>query len=470
MDMPSLRREIGNTPASAPRLPVAIIGGGFSGTITALNLLRTLPPDQPVLLCERAEKFACGTAYSTEHDDHLLNVRAANMSAFAEQPDSFETWLRGCAFDDTRRVRHTPEGVFAARPLYGRYLNAMLDMGMAGVAGSARLRLVPEEVVDIAPAPGGSSGGWSLAFAGGAMQRVAGVVLAIGNLRCQPCDTEIYRTDAWAASTLRGLRPGLPLLVIGTGLTTMDLAVSLHARGFPGPVIALSRRGLLPRRHAPAASWPRPCFTEAERASLPALLARMRRELAAARAQGVDWRGVVDSIRPDTQALWRGLPARDRARFLRHLRPFWDVHRHRLAPPVADRIEQLRADGYLRILRGRLGGIEQVDGTAWAVVRRRGAAPERIAVQRVVNATGTETAARTDDRLLRALLARGLVRLDGMGLGIEVTEALQTVDAQGRASASLWALGPLVRGMFWECTAVPDIRVQASHLAMQMAR
>ncbi len=153
------------------------------------------------------------------------------------------------------------------------------------------------------------------------------------------------------------------------------------------------------------------------------------------------------------------------------MRPFWDVHRHRLAPPVAEQIERMQASGYLRILRGRLRGIEQDGDAAYALVQRRSAAaPERIAVQRVINATGVESTARSDDRLLRALLARGLVRLDALGLGIDVTDALQVVDAQGRASASLWALGPVVRGVFWECTAVPDIRVQASHLAMQMAR
>jgi hypothetical protein len=226
MDMSSLRREVG---ASAERLPVAVIGGGFSGTISALNLMRTLPPDQTVLLCERAQKFACGVAYATEQNDHLLNVRAANMSAFAEQPDSFECWVRGCASEDTRRVRHTPEGVFASRSLYGRYLNAMLDMAMAGCAGSARLRLVAEAVIDVAPTPGG----WLLVFAGGAVQRVGAVVLAIGNVRSSPCDSEIYRSDAWAPGALEDLHGDLPVLVVGTGLTTMDLAVSLRAAAAP---------------------------------------------------------------------------------------------------------------------------------------------------------------------------------------------------------------------------------------------
>jgi uncharacterized NAD(P)/FAD-binding protein YdhS len=453
----------GHAPA---RLPIAIVGAGFTGTIVALHLLRELPPQQHLLLCERGRTFGRGTAYGTEHHEHLLNVRAANMSAFTDQPDSFERWLRACAFDDTVRVRDTEVGLFAARSLYGRYLNAMLDMGMAGVAGTARLQLITDEVVDIEPAPGG----WKLTFASGAWHRAAGVVLAVGNLPGRNRDSALYRTDPWAPGVFQGLVPGLPVLVIGTGLTAMDLVVAMHERGFPGPVLALSRRGLMPREHAPAAAWPRPVFTPAERASLLALLRRMRREVARAASQGVDWRGVIDSIRPDTAELWRGLPQRDRARFLRHLRPFWDVHRHRLAPPVAAQIKALCASGYLQVIRGRFQGVEPAEGAAVAIVKRRGCEPERITAQRIINATGVESAAHCEDRLLKNLLARRLVRLDATGLGIDVTDAFQVIDARGRAAFNLWALGPVVRGVFWECTAVPDIRVQAAALAGEMVR
>lgn len=463
MDLPV---TLAGTDVAGRRLPLAVIGAGFSGTITALNLLRTLEPDQDVMLCERSGKFARGVAYATEQNDHLLNVRAANMSAFAEQPDSFESWVRGCAGHDTARVRETPVGVFAARSLYGRYLAAMLDMAMASVAGTGRLRLVTDEVVDVVP----SAGGWRLVFASGAAQLAAGAVLAMGNLGSAPRDTPAQRFDPWAPAAFDGLLPGLPVLILGTGLTTMDVVLALHARGFPGPVIALSRRGLLPQRHAPAAPWRRPAFTRAERASLLALLRRVRREIAAARAQGVDWRAVIDSLRPDTALLWRGLPEWDRARFLRHLRPYWDVHRHRMSPPVADQIDSLRASGYLRVVRGRLRGVEEGEGHAVATIQPKGGAAEKITLQRVIYATGVESAARCNDRLLGSLRARGLIRFDSMGLGVDVTDAFQVIDAQGRASASMWALGPLVRGVFWECVAVPDIRVQVSQLALQVAR
>jgi len=450
--------------------PIAVIGAGFSGTITALHLLRTLPPGVGVLLCERAASFGRGTAYSTLNRGHLLNVRAANMSAFADQPDGFETWLEAHAVECGEQVHTTDVGRFAPRALYGRYLAAMLYRGAAEPSARSRLQLVADEVLDIAPVPGG---GYELMFGGGSpARRVSGVVLAIGNLPSSDADTAVYRSNAWAPGTLDGLKPGLPVLVVGTGLTTMDLVVSMYNSDFPGPVIALSRRGLLPQEHAAAKPVARPVFTPAERSSLMGLLRRVRREVARVEADGGSWRAVIDAMRPDTVDLWRGLTERDRARFLRHLRPFWDVHRHRLAPPSATLIRRLRESGYLQVVRGRWGGIEE-DSDAeggTVIVRPRNAPERRVRVQRVINATGTERASRCANTLLQNLLTRGLLRFDAQGLGMQVTDAFQVVDAEGSAASDLWALGPITRGVFWECTAVPDIRVQAERLAAGLAR
>ena len=448
--------------------PIAVVGAGFSGTITALHLLRRLPPGLGVLLCERAQSFGRGTAYSTLNPSHFLNVRAANMSAFADQPDGFSAWLASTEVETGALVHSTDVGQFAPRALYGRYLAAMLHRGAAEPSARDRLELAAAEVLDVERVAGG---GYALRCGEGAPpRRVSGVVLAVGNLPCADTDTAVYRSNAWAPGTLDGLKAGLPVLVVGTGLTTMDLAVSLYNSDFPGPVIALSRRGLLPQEHAPAPPAKRPEFSPAERSSLLTLLRKVRREIQDVEAAGGSWRAVIDAMRPDTVELWRGLTDRDRARFLRHLRPFWDVHRHRLAPPSAAVVERLRATGYLRVIRGRFGGIEHGEQGASVVVRPRNAPEQRIPVQRVINATGMERASRCGDPLLRRLLARGLVRFDAQGLGVQVSDALQVVDAEGHAANDLWALGPITRGVFWECTAVPDIRVQAERLATSLAR
>jgi uncharacterized NAD(P)/FAD-binding protein YdhS len=441
---------------------IAVIGAGFTGTIVALQLNRMLAQRRRIVLCERAPNAGQGAAYGTRHPDHLLNVRAANMSAFPDDPGNFATWLQGAATENPCNVHQTEAGIFASRALYGQYLSSLLSRAMAE---SNRIELAPE-VVDAVP----EARAVRLHFADGATCPAAAAVLAIGNLPSPDQETAFYRPHPWADDATSGLQPGLPVLIIGTGLTTVDLAIEIQERGFPGPVIAVSRRGLLTNRHAVAAPWPAPEFSPAERSSLLALLLRLRKEAAQAKARGIDWRGVVDSIRPLTAELWRGLTERDRSRFLRHLRPFWDVHRHRMAPPVAAMVEKMRETGFLQIHRGRILQIAGGTGGAKVDWLPRGARePQQMTVQRVINATGVENAARSADPLMRNLLRRGLVRLDRYGIGVDVTDALQIGDNQGRAAPNFWALGPIVRGIFWECTAVPDIRIQAEQVARHAA-
>lgn len=449
-------------PAVASRLPVAVIGSGFSGTMVAIHLAGWLPPDQPILLCERGA-FARGTAYATPNPDHLLNVRAGNMSAFPRQADHFERWLATAPPDYAGQSVQTEAGVFASRGLYGRYLFSLLNRAVAG--NRDRVRPMHAEVQDIAP----DGDGYRLLCADGAAHRVSAVVLAIGNVPATPADSPLCRNNPWSPDALAGLQPDRPVLIVGSGLTMVDLALELHGAGFTGPVVAVSRRGLLPRRHAATTRWPTPSFSAAERASLPRLLARARRELREAEALGVGWRSVIDSLRPVTTELWRGLPEAERARFLRHLRPFWDVHRHRLAPPVADRLEAMLDSGFLTVRRGRIAGIRYGEDAAEVTIRARGAsATETLSAQRVINATGMQSASCADSTLIGNLCRRGLARLDPLGMGLEVADSLQALGESGRPQRNLWALGPIVRGVFWECVAVPDIRTQAERVARQV--
>jgi uncharacterized NAD(P)/FAD-binding protein YdhS len=256
---------------------------------------------------------------------------------------------------------------------------------------------------------------------------------------------------------------------MGTGLTMVDLALQIQDTGFPGPVIALSRRGLPPQSHAASRPWKTPELSEAERGSLPRLLARVRAEVRLAERHGVGWRGVIDSLRPITADIWGHLPQRERDRFLRHVRPYWDVHRHRVAPPVAERLREMRDSGFLRIRGARMLSMAFAEDRVRLAIRpRRASAIETLTAQRVISATGLRTAADGDSRLVRALCDRGLARLDSRTLGLDVTEGLELRDARGRVAPGLWALGPIVRGVFWECIAVPDVRVQAALVARRV--
>ena len=455
--------------AASPRRPIAVIGAGFSGTIATLHLLNRLPPEQPVLLCERAPTFGRGVAYGTEDNDHLLNVRTANMSAFNDKPLHFQDWItRGTnAGQQLPGVHHTTAGVFASRSLYGQYLRSILGGAMRESAGQARLRLFPDEVIDVVPL----EDGYELVGSGGQRLLVDKVLLAVGNLPAEENVDPRICNDAWGEKAHRPLASDLPVLIVGTGLTMIDIAVSLRRRNFAGGIHALSRGGLLPMRHAASKPWPTPAFSAAEAVSLSAMTARVRAEIRQAKEEGSDWRAVIDSLRPITARLWGGLPAAERARFLRHLRRAWDVHRHRMAPPHADMIEAMLAEGSLTVAAGRIRRMESGPHSVRVTYAARdGSGEKTIEAQRVIMANGLEHISRTRDPLMKSLLDRGLVRLDSHGLGLDVTEGLNAIRADGSVADDIWALGPIVRGVFWECVAVPDIRVQAANVAVGVAR
>ncbi len=442
---------------------VVVVGAGFTGTIVTLKLNRSLPPGTRIVLCERGAAAGPGVAYGAEHPDHLLNVRAANMSAFGSEPGHFASWLKRVVSESPYRVYETEAGVFASRGLYGQYLASMLVQTMAENSNITLGR----EVVDLIP----KDHGWRVIFSDGNVCQAVAVILATGNLPSAANPSAVYYAHPWAKRTTSGLRAAEPVLILGTGLTAVDLMIEIREEGFRGPVIALSRRGLLPNPHKESGVWPMPSFSPNERNSSLALLVRLRREVRRAQTMSVDWRSVVDSIRPVTSELWRGLPEEERARFLRHLRPYWDVHRHRMAPPVSQLLDLMVASGFAQVCRGRIKAVEEFGNRALVTWQSRGAdCTERVTVQRIINATGVGPMCRSTDRLVRNLMRRGLARLDLCGLGLDVTDSMQILSSTGHVTSNLWALGPIVRGVFWECTAVPDIRIQAERVCDLVAR
>jgi uncharacterized NAD(P)/FAD-binding protein YdhS len=443
---------------------VVVVGAGFSGTIAAIQLRRRLPAGMNVYLVERSGEFARGVAFANSQVPHLLNVRAANMGAFADDPGHFERWLKVNAAQWSDEVLRTEAGNFATRRIFGKYLQATLHGEIAASGGN--VHLLTGEVLAVEQ----TENGCILRLNGARTLEARGVVLATGSLPAnRPCDGVEFH-DPWTPQAVAGLKPDAPVLIVGTGLTMIDLVHALDAQGFRGPILALSRRGLLPLPHEYIAQgWPVPEFGEDARGSVLALLQAIRAEIRAAAARNIGWRAVIDSLRPITAALWRGLPLKERARFLRHIRPYWDVHRHRMAPPAAELINQLRAEGRLRIIRGRVHEVLRGAGQATVVYDEcPSGTRESLAVQRVIYATGLQ-GARASGGLVAALLASGQARLDGQGLGLDVTPALNLVDSRGKTARNLWALGPIVRGTFWECLAVPDIRMQADQLAREIA-
>lgn len=432
----------------------AIVGGGFSGTLLAINLLRhgalkvTMVERQP-------DRLGRGLAYGAAQADHILNVRAGNMSALPDQPDHFVAWLA--------RQGLGQEGSFARRRDYGAYLCAMLDE-VRGQAGD-RLVLLSDEAIDLTLAPGGAH----IALRSGGTVAADIVAIAPGNLPPHDLSAFVgltgptYVNDPWATDIAAGLTATDSILLLGSGLTAVDCALSLDSAGFKGRIVALSRRGLAPRSHAAGLS-------HAPRADRPNGPASALVRAVRLRAAQIGWRNAVDELRPFTPDIWRAASPAERRRFLHHLRPFWDVHRHRIAPPVEARLATMRAEGRLDIRAAKVMAAVADDQALTIDLRGRGQdTVERMRVPRVVNCTGPlGDLRRTSDPLLRHLFERGDIRPDPLAIGIDVDRQCHAIARDGSAQHRLFVVGPMTRGAHWEIVAVPDIRRQVWALARQI--
>lgn len=310
---------------------IAIVGAGYTGALLAANLIRSAGTPLALTLIDPAADRGPGLAYTTPSGSHLLNVRAANMSAYADQPRHFVEWLarRGDGADG--------ETAFVPRVVYGDYLCEVLAQARRGAPAHVEVSDVYDRVEDIAE----EAGVVVLRLGGGAELRADEAVLCLGNFPPSPppgvtadlAASPRFVGNPWDFAAIAGLPKDRPVLVLGTGLTMVDAVLALDDAGHPGPFLALSRRGLRPQVHAPVAA-PAEVFDPDRLPTRTADLVRRVREAAGR----TEWRAVVDSLRPYTHRLWQGLPLEERRRFLRHVRPYWDIHRHRIAPAVAARL------------------------------------------------------------------------------------------------------------------------------------
>ena len=438
--------------AADRRTPVAIIGGGFSGTALLGDLSRR---GIQAMLIEGGGRAGLGTAYATEEPVHLLNVRAEVMSARVDDPDHFVRFVEQVG--GTRRD-------FVARRQFGDYLRG--ELAEAQVSGG---ELIEDRAVSAVPS---AAGGWTVTLEGGTKVEAAVLVLAMGNQPPEPSRafaelSDRFVNDPWGAEARTAVRQaaasGTDVLLLGTGLTMVDAALSLAAAGHQGAIVALSRRGLIPRGHITQPGPPTPVAAgDVPGGNLLGLWRWLRK-----RSRDSDWRAAVDSLRPHAQGLWQGLDDREQRRFLRHARPWWDVHRHRIAPEVAQAIKQMIAEGRLEIAAGRVRSARDVANGIEVTFTRRGREREEVRVFGfVINCTGPLGAIeRSRDPLVRQMLGDELVQVDSLGIGLDVDNRSRVAGAE-----RLWALGPMTKGNFWEIIAVPDIRVQAAAVADDMTQ
>ena len=446
---------------------IAIIGGGFSGSVVAANMLRKAAEPLKIALIEKNVEVGRGVAYGTQIASHLLNVRAGNMSALADEPAHFLNWLHRNGYGASTASSFLP------RQVYGDYLGALLKEAETKARSGVVLQRIFGEAVAIET----TAGGMMIYLKDGKFLWAQKAVLALGNFPASlPApiaaleNRELYVRDGWDAEAFAGLNPEDSILIVGTGLTMADAIAALHEKGFQGQIYAVSRHGLMPCRHQPKTFFPP--FIEPKTAPKTArgLLHLVRGEVRSAAAKGQDWRGTIDAIRPVTQQLWQALPLPEQKRFLRHVKAYWEVHRHRIAEEIAMRLDTAMQSGQLQHYAGRILTCRELDNRVAVTIRERGTPNEKVLlVSRIINCTGSNCNYRQlQHPLLASLQEQNLIRFNELSIGIDTAPNGAVIDANGKVSELLWTLGTPRKGNLWETIAVPEIRVQAASLAEEL--
>lgn len=447
---------------------IAIIGGGFSGVMTAINLSRLSRQPLHLTIINQRHPMARGTAYGTRRMEHLLNVAARNMSAFPDMPDHFLQWLR------TRSEYEAVPDIelrerFIPRMIYGDYLRCLMQQHLQSPLESVQVRttFIEGEAVDLAPHDNGAV----IHLSNDGRLEASRVVLATGNESPSglPGSVELQDHPAWVGNPWQPWENRLPpsggtVLLLGTGLTTVDAVITLRALGWQGVMHAVSRNGWLPHSHFRGIEYPDfpPPEVDLADLGLKKLLALMEQHCSRLRKLGANPAIIVDKMRPHTQRIWQRFTPEERREFARRHAARWNVLRHRIAPEIHAQLTTAQLTGQLQV---HAAGIECVRAAGHQVqIHLSGG--KTLKGDLVINATGPNTRfTAASSVLLQNLVRRGLVTPDDLEMGPRVDADYAIICRDGTRSETLFALGPLLRGTLWESIAVPELRVQARRLA-----
>lgn len=431
---------------------IAIVGGGFSGRLVAWHLSQN--PSVQVSIFDEAIYKGAGPAYGMASEHHFLNVPAARMGAFPDQPDHFWKWLasQGKACEPTE---------FVSRKLYGQYLDSILEEAKA----RGNVNVIAAEVVDINK----STNGYELFVS----QRRASisadaVVLACGNhstllpsvLNNVKHHGSLVR-NPWTFRVSQ-ISSHQNILLVGTGLSSLDVVSALAKVRHKGNITLLSRHGLLPKPHAPFDAVSTDLVSEMiETPTALNYLSTVRRRA----KQAKNWRSVIDGLRPHTQKLWALLPIEEQQKFLSRVQSYWNIFRHRAPAVQLNQIEGFMEKGQLSVWAGHLAEATPVNGSQIEIGLTNG---EKRTFDWVLNCTGFHSSPNNANHdLWENLLEQGLVCTDEIGIGIKA-QGFQVVDGSGDAHDTLFAMGGLIRGGLYEGTAVPELRGQAKALSLEV--
>jgi uncharacterized NAD(P)/FAD-binding protein YdhS len=448
---------------------IAIIGAGFSGTLTAVNILRTNSSNNlRVLLIESASKFGRGLAYRFYDDNLLLNVPAGNMSALADEPNHFVSYCQH--IDPAFNAKS-----FLSRRLYGEYLEHTLSE--AESKHPQVLERVSGEAVALHRTL--SNKAFRVELANGIHWEAQQVVLALGHFppsspKSLPENLHKYVIDPWHFDAIDRLDPNKPIAILGSGLTGIDVLFRLTSYNTTRKIFLLSRRGLLPHAHRfnpqPPGIADYPTYFVGVSQTVRAYTSAVRSEVMKRETSGGDWRDVINEIRPHTSHIWQSLPTAEQYRFLKQIAPYWDIHRHRLAPSAGRRLEYLLASdqverkaGYV-INAGMKGGNIRIDFR-----ERNSGSIVNLEVSAVINCSSPNYNLSTISQpLITQLRTTGLIQTDALKLGLLMDDKYQVINTNNQPTHGLFYVGPMLKAKYWEAIAVPELRVHTKNLARHL--
>jgi uncharacterized NAD(P)/FAD-binding protein YdhS len=446
---------------------VTIVGGGASGLLSAMHLLRGARHGLRITLVEKAGQVGDGIAYSTRRPEHLLNVIASRMSAYDDEPDHFIRYLRTHANDeaiDTSKLG----SLFARRRQYSDYLRATFQQARA--ASAAKFEILHDEVVAI----DNNDDHATLTLRSGRTLTSTFVILALGNWpRANSTSAaplpEGCVLQGWNFPVVADIGSEETVVIAGSGLSMVDAALTLASNGHRGRVHVVSRHGLFPLAHA-AHGHVDIDVDDLARMPLRRRVRQLRAQARTAMQLGQPWQWVMDTLRTHNVGLWQTLSASDQCRFLRVAARYWDVHRHRIPPSAAATIDAMRASGQMQKHKGRVGAVTWRGEQLHVQLNDSAGNPsESISAHRLIDCTGLQgDIRRVSDPLVRSMLGRGVIRHGAHGIGIETDTRGAIVSSDGQVNAYVYALGSVRIGQLWESVAVPELRLQAAALARQI--
>jgi uncharacterized NAD(P)/FAD-binding protein YdhS len=430
---------------------VLVVGGGASGTLAAVQLLRGGGTGLEVVVIEPREVVGHGIAYGTRDPWHRLNVPAQVMSGLPDHPEHFQAWAG------------VPPASFPDRMTYGRYLEWLL--AATNAESEASFRHLRDRATGLVV----EDDELRVSTAGGDTVAADAVVIATGNelppvpapLASLEGDPRFVR-DPWAAGALEPVADGETVAILGTGHTAIDLSASVLVARPAARVIAISRHGELPRVHEDP--WrPRQSTPVFDVEEFRAFHDPLEEAAARIRAHPGGWRQGLDSLRPITPALWATLDEPVRHSFVRDWRRTWEIHRSRVPVESMREVGRWRRGGRLVV---RSGTLERVVADRSGLWIDAGGAP--IHADRLLLATGPDERAAANPFLAAAIDA-GVLRPGPLGLGLDAdVDTLRAIDGTGGTGRPVHVMGPLLRGVLWETIAVPEIRAQAARIATSL--